>query len=71
MTKNQITAMEITREAILERGRGSVTASYVAQRAGEPFATRKWSGVLSSLANQGHLTGLADGFVQRTFYVLP
>lgn len=71
MTKNETQALEITREAIA-RGRGSVTASFVAARAGEAdIGTRKWSAVLSSLSRKGLVVAQADGFVQRTFYTLP
>lgn len=68
MTRREARVLQVTTEA-LEAGRGSVTASFVAARL--DVSTRVASGLLSSLARKGELVALANGFVGRTFYVLP
>jgi hypothetical protein len=68
LTDREQAALEAA-TAALNAGRGSVTADWIAARLG--WTTRQASGVLVSLSRKGALKGLADSFVNRTFYVLP
>ena len=49
----------------------TLTSSFVAFQLGEEFQTRKWAGVLTSLANRGLLEHHRDAFLSKTFWTLP
>lgn len=49
----------------------ALTSSFVADRLGDGFDTRRWATVLGSLARRGLLIQRKDSFVARTFWTLP
>jgi hypothetical protein len=69
LTPKEQQALAVAAPVLASGQRGSVTATWMAAQL--DWTTRQASGVLSSLATKGELKGLADGFVNRTFYVLP
>jgi len=70
MTQREQQALRIASEAIA-RGKSAVTSSLVAAQADEPFETRRWAGVLCSLADKGLLVQHKNAFLGKTFWTLP
>ena len=69
LTPKQMAVMDLAHAMLNFGDRGSLDAQFVAARLG--LTVRQASGTLSSLDRVGALRAIPNGFVQKTFYVLP